>query len=192
MALAIVLDLLAKAAVVGGTVYSIFSHEINAAIAKEATEYVLKERLGITMDLDGEVNKKTLTAAINRDILGGELEFTDLFDRAAVKADLKRIALDQAATSLGFSAGGGVEGIKQALVTQIIADIQAELAADAGPMIEAAQPIAKFAEVLARPKDETASTAVDMSEAGVSNRARQAKYRANHRRVWRIKPGVEL
>ena len=179
-------------AVVAERTYNAFSPEINSAIGKYAAEEALERGLGIKLDLDGVVNKKTITEAINRDVLGGEIQFSNLFDRDSVRADLKRIALDQAAGSLGFSGTLGVQGIRDAVMQQVAQELAAELEAQAGPAIDAAQPLVKFAEVLARPKDTTASTIRDTSPQGESNRARQAKYRAGHKRVWRIKPGVEL
>lgn len=160
---------------------------VGPAIGRAAAEYVLKERIGISLDLDGEISKKTITEAICRDILGGELQFSNLFDRAAVKADVKRIAIEQASQSLGFAGGGSIESIRDQLTNQLLDEIRAEIEAENGAFIEAAKGLASTQALLEKPKKEDWNKPVDFSEKGISNRARQAKYRAAHTRHWEVR-----
>ena len=105
-------------------------------IGKVAAQQAL-EGLGIPLDLDGDVSQETITQAINEGILGGEMQFRNLFDREMVEADLKRIAIEQAGQAFGFEGGLSIEGIREKLVSQIISEVQENIASAGGEYIDA-------------------------------------------------------
>lgn len=170
--------------VLGQSVYSAFSPEINRAIGKAAAQYVIRDKLGIDIDLDGTVTKETISQAVCRDILGGELQFSNLFDRSAVKADVKRIAVEQATKSLGFEGGASIDSIREQLQSKLLDEIRAEIEAENGAFIEAAKGLAKTQALIDKPVNLDYNKPVDFSKKGIANRERQAAYRASHTRHW--------
>ena len=148
-----------------------------------AKAYAL-EKMGIPIDLDGEVSKESITQVINENVLGGQLHFTNLFDRDAVRADIKRMALEHAAQNLGYDGGAGIQGIFDGVVTKLIQSMRADLAAGQGDFLGAARDLPEALREIAIKKDENANTPVDFTAAGISNRERQARYRAGKTKVW--------
>jgi hypothetical protein len=159
------------------------AEEVEKKVGKLAAQEVL-DRMGIPLDLDGEVNQITITQAINAGVLGGDIEFTNLFDRDAVRADVRRIAIAGAGEAFGYEGGLGIQELKERLIASVIDDVRAQIAAGEGDYIDAAKGLVSAHEAISRPVNTTASTPIDMSEKGVKNRAKQARYRAAHKRVW--------
>ncbi len=157
--------------------------EAGDKVGKVAAQAAL-DALGIPLDLDGEVSEATITNAINVGVLGGQIELTNVFDRDALKADMKRIALEQAAVSFGHDKGAGIEAIRDGLVSELVAEIKVEIEAGAGDYVSASIDSALALRALARDKVEDWNTPKDLSEKGEKNRERQTRYRASHERVW--------
>jgi hypothetical protein len=159
------------------------SQEAEAKIGAYAANVALN-LMGLDIPLDADVNQLTLTQAINAGVLGGEVTFTNLFDKDAVRADVRRIALDRAAASFGYDGAAGVEGLRRKIISDVLRDVRAEIEAGAGDYIDAAPDSAKALDVLNSEKKEDWNTPTDFSEKGEKNRARQATYQASHTRVW--------
>lgn len=180
---------MALPAVVGGiaaVLTFVFRKELEERAATEIGKIAAKnalEKLGIPLDLDGEVNHQTITQAINVGILGGQLQFTDLFDRDAVKADIRRMAVEKAGQAFGYDGGLGVAEIKARLVSEILAEVRADMAAGAGPYIDAAHDLQGVLKML-KPRVDDWNAPKNFTQKGVNNRERQAAYRAAHKRKW--------
>jgi hypothetical protein len=159
------------------------SQENEDAIGAFAARQAIK-LLGIDIDLDGEVSEQSITRAINTSILGGQFEFRNLFDREAVKADVRRIAIMKAAEVYGFDGSTGIQGLKEKILADVHSQVRDEIEAGQGDYMAAAPDSAIALSVLEKPKNESYNTPRDFSAKGVSNRARQAKFRANNSRVW--------
>lgn len=162
----------------------------------EAEDAVIKDafaEMGLDIDPSDGINAQTLTAAINNGPLAGSgVELTNIFDREAIKRDLKRLALVHAAQSMGLKLTSlTTESVQEALKAHA-AEIVREEIAMGGDLIDAAPDLVAIVKMIdaARKgyKNEAGETVSEkpllMSDAAINNRERQAKYRANHRRVW--------
>lgn len=162
----------------------------------EAEDAVIKDafaEMGLDIDPSDGINAQTLTAAINNGPLAGSgVELTNIFDREAIKRDLKRLALMHAAQSMGLKLTSlTTESVQEALKAHA-AEIVREEIAMGGDLIDAAPDLVAIVKMIdaARKgyKNEAGETVSEkpllMSDAAINNRERQAKYRANHRRVW--------
>lgn len=158
------------------------AREVGEKAGKAAAQYALQQ-MGIEIDLDGEVNQQTLTQAVNASPVMGGVEFTNLFDKEAVKADVKRIALDRAAQAFGYDGGAGVEGIRDKIVSDLIEELKAEKVAG-GPLLLAARDLVATKQAIESKPDLNYNRIRDFSAKGVSNRERQAKYRAGRTKIW--------
>lgn len=151
-------------------------------------------KLGMEIDPETGINAQTITEAINAGPLAGTgVELTNIFDRDAVRGDIEKVALAYAAQSFGLEVKSlTVDAVKEALrgevsrlVREQIADGGGDLV-DAAPdlvalvrMIEAAQKAMQTGEDGTRQKPP-----VSMTPEAISNRERQARYRATHKRHW--------
>ena len=162
----------------------------------EAEDAVIKDafaEMGLDIDPSDGINAQTLTAAINNGPLAGSgVELTNIFDRESIKRDLKRLALVHAAQSMGLKLTSlTTESVQEALKAHA-AEIVREEIAMGGDLLDAAPDLVAIVKMIdaARKgyKNEAGETVSEkpllMSEAAINNRERQAKYRANHRRVW--------
>lgn len=162
----------------------------------EAEDAVIKDafaEMGLDIDPSDGINAQTLTAAINNGPLAGSgVELTNIFDRESIKRDLKRLALVHAAQSMGLKLTSlTTESVQEALKAHA-AEIVREEIAMGGDLLDAAPDLVAIVKMIdaARKgyKNEAGETVSEkpllMSDAAINNRERQAKYRANHRRVW--------
>lgn len=150
---------------------------------KAAAAHVL-DKMGIPIDLDGPVNKETITAAICEKLFGGTLQFANLFDKDAVKADVKRIVSERAAAQFGFDGAMSVDAVKALLTSQVLQQVGAEMAAGTGEFIDAASDLQASVAICLRKHYEDYNTPQDFTKEGISNRERQATYRAAHKKSW--------
>ena len=177
--------ILAAGSVIGFFVLEEIRQDAMQQIGKVAAQQAL-EGLGIPLDLDGEVSQETITQAINEGILGGEMQFRNLFDRGVVEADLKRIAIERAGQAFGFEGGLSIEGIREKLVSQIISEVQENIASAGGEYIDAAQSLASIEDDMTRgkPRVDDWNKIKNFSDKAEKNRARQETYRNQHSRRW--------
>lgn len=166
-------------------------------LEKWGLEFAFKN-MGFTIDSSNGFSREAITQAINAGPLAGTgVVLTNLFDRDAVRADLKRIALERAVQETGLTVKTlDVEGVKRALKEYIQSRVDQQLAAGGGDLIDAAKPLALLARDIQAANAPTNTPPggnpgreqpVDFSEKGVKNRERQARYRANHTRHWELR-----
>ena len=162
--------------------------EAESAAIKDAFQ-----KMGLDIDPENGINERTLTDAINNGPLAGTgVELTNIFDREAIKRDLTRLALVQAAQGAGLKlTSTTTEAVTEAVKTYI-AEIVREEIKYGGDIVDAAPDLVAIVKMIDAARKDYRNEAGDvieskpllMSEAAIDNRRRQAKYRANHKRRW--------
>ena len=165
--------------------------EVSDAEGAAIKEAFLK--MGLDIDPEDGINAQTITAAINAGPLGGSgVELTNIFDREAVKRDLRRLALVHAAQNFGIELRSlETEAVKDA-IRGYVADMVREEIANGGDLVDAAPDLVAIVKMIDAARkgymDEAGNKVEEkpllMSDAAVNNRERQAKYRGTHRRRW--------
>jgi hypothetical protein len=178
----------------GAAAKRLLEAEIKGPLEKWALEQAFKS-LGLTIDASQGFSRESITAAINAGPLAGTgVELSNVFDKEAVKADLKRVALARAVQETGLTVKTlDADGVKRALRDYVQSRVDQQLAAGGGAMIDTAKPLAMLARDIAE-ANATSNTApgsnpgreapTDFSRRGIQNRERQARYRAVHTRHW--------
>lgn len=156
---------------------------VSEAIGKKAAQAVLDAR-GIPLDLDGQVNQQTITAAINVAVMPDGVEFTNLFDKEQVMADVKRMALEQAAEAFGFEGGASAEALRRAIIDKVVGEVMADMQAGGGDYLDAAAGLVEVQRLLDRPEPKEWNKPRVFTARAAKNRERQATYRASHSRKW--------
>jgi hypothetical protein len=140
--------------------------------------------LGLDIPLNADVNQESLTKAINKAVLDSDTGFTNIFDKKAVQADVKRIALHRAAKEFGYDGAAGISELKRQIIRDVLKDVESQIEEGEGDFIDAA------------PDSDLSGAGDDVDAAGEwnvprnfsdkaeKNRARQAAYRAAHKRIW--------
>lgn len=167
-----------------------------AGEVSEAESTAIKDafqKMGLDIDPENGINGRTLTDAINNGPLAGTgVELTNIFDREAIKRDLTRLALVQAAQGAGLKlTSTTTEAVTEAVKTYI-AEIVREEIKYGGDIVDAAPDLVAIVKMIDAARKDYRNEAGDvieskpllMSEAAIDNRRRQAKYRANHKRRW--------
>lgn len=151
-----------------------------------------------TMGLDIEPSEgltpQAITQAINAGPLAGTgIELTNIFDRDAVKRDLEKIAIAQAASAFGVEIKSlRPEGIKEAVKGELKKRMLEQLSEGQGEWLELAPDLVEIArridEARRAGRMDAAGNFVPpdlaMDEYHVKLRERQATYRAKHTRHW--------
>lgn len=150
-------------------------------------------KLGLAIDPEQGLSAGAITAAINAGPLAGTgVELTNIFNRDAVKSDMQRIALAHAAQTFGLHLNSlKTEDVKEALrgyVSQLVRD---EIAGG-GDLVDAAPDLVALVKLIDAARknyreDENGNferKPLKMTPEAISNRERQAKYRAGHTRRW--------
>lgn len=149
---------------------------------------------------DFSLDEATITKIVNQKLgikekLG--IEFTNFFDREAIKADLNKLALARVNNILGasesepvitsFSQNSLRNDLRGFMGKQAIEAVGggSSFLIDANGAERIVQAAMKFERNYEhyKPK-ETDAADLDMTPAGISNRERQARYRANHTKHW--------
>ena len=152
-------------------------------IAKKAAQSVLDAR-GIPLDLDGEVNQFTITAAINQAVMPEGVAFDNLFDREAVKRDAKRIGLDYAAAAFGYEKGANPAALRASIIADIKAEVLADIRAGAGEYLDAAKGLVSVQRLIDGPEPFNWQAPRKFTQKAIKNRERQERFRAANDRVW--------
>lgn len=166
--------------VTGGRV----TDEVGRLVGKKAAQALLDAR-GIPLDLDGDVNQSTITAAICAAVAPDGVVFQNLFDKDAVRADVKRIALDYAASTFGYEAGLSPSGLRASIIAGVTAQVREEISSGAGEYLDAAKGLTKIEKMIAAVSDIDWQAPRVFTKKAELNRGYQATYRASHRRTWR-------
>lgn len=155
-------------------------------------------------DLTGEnVDRKSFTEAINQKFLSDSgFQFTNLFDQESVKRDafkfgVQRIAEEAGLTLEDVSEKGLVDALRRWVFDLIGEELTnedlGELTQDAKDVWEIVQTFRKYktaAEDGQEAEDKGRRPLIN-TPAAQKNRERQARYRANHQKIWVWKEGAE-
>lgn len=152
------------------------------------------EAMGLPDLANENLSRDDFTAAINKNFLAGSnVELTNIFDAVAIKQDVQRAALKRAASELGIELRSAtIEGMKDALGEWVRGQVRAQIDAGGGDLIDGAKDLSRVLVIIRSVQkglDQNGNPTggdpgLDMSKEGISNRARQAKYRASHKRHW--------
>lgn len=161
------------------------------AIEKWAMANAL-EAAGFPDLMDESLSRDDFTRAINEKFLAGtDLQLTNIFDAQAIKDDALKMAMKKAAGELGIELRSAtIDGMKEALGVWIRAQVQEQIDGGGGDLIDGAKDLSSVLAIIKSVQkglDENGDKKeeeLDMSPEGVSNRERQAKYRASHKRHW--------
>lgn len=155
-------------------------------------------------DLTGDnVDRKSFTEAINQKFLSESgFQFTNLFDQESVKRDafkfgVQRIAEEAGLTLEDVSEKGLVDALRRWVFDLIGEELTnedlGELTQDAKDVWEIVQTFRKYktaAEDGQEAEDKGRRPLIN-TPAAQKNRERQARYRANHQKIWVWKEGAE-
>lgn len=151
------------------------------------------DNLGIELDVTQGFNDETITAAINKTFLSGAgFQLASVFDGAKLKRGLLEEGLKALLEKLDLGGATTIYGVTIKLQDFITAEAIAQLAASAGEIYDAAAESKRVRAILDKQNAEQEaeggkrdySKPTDFTPAGIANRERQARYRANHRRIW--------
>lgn len=155
-------------------------------------------------DLTGEnVDRKSFTEAINQKFLSDSgFQFTNLFDQESVKRDafkfgVQRIAEEAGLTLEDVSEKGLVDALRRWVFDLIGEELTnedlGELTQDAKDVWEIVQTWRKYKKAAEDGQDaeDNGRKPLINTPGAQSNRERQARYRANHQKVWVWKEGAE-
>lgn len=160
--------------------------DVKSALGKFALFQALRA-MGLELPIGGELTQVTITEAINRDLLGGQLDFKNLFDRNQVRSDMKRLAVEKAGQLYGYDGGAGVAGLRDKVIATVLADIREQAARGSGDYVAAAKYLESTGRLIQSVGQAQSNAPSDLSTKGEKNRARQARYRASHKRTWKAR-----
>lgn len=143
------------------------------------------EAMGLP-DLDKSPSREQFTEAINAQFLAGsDFQLSNAFDSKAVREDAMRYALKKAAQQLGVELGHAtVNGMKEALKAWVQDQVKAQIEAGAGPLIDGAKDSPRIMAMIEYAQSRPPAPGLLMTPDAISNRLRQAKYRARHTKHW--------
>lgn len=143
------------------------------------------EAMGLP-DLDKSPNREQFTEAINAHFLAGsEFQLSNAFDAKAVREDAMRYALKKAAHELGVELGHAtVAAMKDALKQWIQDQVKAQIEAGGGTLIDGAKDAPRVMAMIEYAQSRPPVPGLLMTPEAISNRERQARYRANHSKHW--------
>ncbi len=155
-------------------------------------------------DLTGEnVDRKSFTEAINQKFLSDSgFQFTNLFDQESVKRDafkfgVQRIAEEAGLTLEDVSEKGLVDALRRWVFDLIGEELTnedlGELTQDAKDVWEIIQTWRKYKKAAedGQEAEDSGRKPLINTPAAQKNRERQARYRANHKKIWVWKEGAE-
>lgn len=152
------------------------------------------EKFGLTMDGDEPLTPETITRLINEGPLAGTgVELTNLFDKESLKRDFKRLALEYARQALGMDLPGlSQDAIIEYVRGYIFRKIREQVDSGGGDIIARAPEFVTIMRMIEQAKEagrmddsgNFVAPDLKMTPEAISNRERQARYRATHKRVW--------
>jgi hypothetical protein len=143
------------------------------------------EALGLP-DMDKSPTRADFTDAINaRFMAGSDMQLSNAFDAQSIRQDALRFALKKAAGDLGIALESDtVPGMRDALRSWIRGEVVAQIEAGAGPLIDGAKDQARVLAMVEYHQSRPADPGLLQTPEAISNRERQARYRANHTKHW--------
>ncbi len=190
---------LAGVAAIGSGVYAVskpFLHRYLMTQRPAIEEWALKnalEAIGLPDLMDEKLTRESFTGAINNHFLSGsDIQLTNLFDAKATKKDIEAYTLKKAAKELGIElVHATVDGMKDALKDWICDQIKEQIGASSGDLIDGAKDLSRVLIIIKSVRKNLDANGqpvppppVADTPAAISNRERQAKYRASHTRHW--------
>ncbi len=149
---------------------------------------VAVKQIGLELSPDGHLTDESITASINTKLLGGTgVQIDSLLDRDKLRAGLERLAIKKLAEAVGVPLDDSqtMAGVKTALQAWAAAQVVAQMQDEEGAVFDAAVPSKFIQKVITDAvKNEGWNTPTDLTAKGVANRARQEKYRHQHKRTW--------
>lgn len=137
-----------------------------------------------------DLTQEGITAAINESLSGAgvDVQLSNVFSATAVRADFERIALARVASAAGLSIESPTpQAVADGLREWVVQQIRDQVEAGGGDLIDGAPELSELRAIIdaalaARERRE--SMPVSMTPEAISNRERQARYRATHTRHW--------
>lgn len=173
---------------VGVEVVGVAKWRIKKAIDERWREWLQAalDDLGIVIDPEEGINDASLTRAINDNLLAGSgIELQSVLDRKKMLKGFEGIALQRISSDLGLAPVESVGEIRGAIQAWLVDTLGEEIAAEAGEVLDDAKPLASVMKRIENaPAPKPWNEITDFSPEGVDNRARQARYRATHSKVW--------
>lgn len=179
----------AVAVLVGADVYEVLKERLGKKI-RELGPSILQtaiDDLGLELDASGGLTDETITAALNKTFLSGQdVQLASVFDRQKMLKGFEAVAFKKVAQNLGFAGVETPAGIRSALQEWLVLQVGEQLTAEAGELLDAANPKAALLAKIELGKVDKGSynDISDFTAEGAANRARQKKYRQTHKRHW--------
>lgn len=182
-------------ATVAGTIaYSYFEKKVRAYFDDYTNDFLAAAAADMGIDLSdgGNITDESLTATVNTKLLAGTgVQVDSVLDRDKLRAGLQKLAITRLAAQVGVPVGDAqtLAGVKAALQQWAGEQVAAQLESESGQLIDAAAPLHFVQRVIEQAPKPAAgwNDPKDMTPKGISNRARQAKYRRAHTRVWELR-----
>lgn len=148
------------------------------------------EAIGLP-DLAQNPTREDITAAINAKFLAGSgYELTNIFDAQAIKDDALKFGLRRAASEVGVNLETEtVKGMREALQGWIRSEVVAQLQAGSGDLVDNAKDVARVVAAIQAHNERPAQPGLLMTPEAISNRERQARYRAGRTKHWEPRGG---
>lgn len=157
---------------------------------------VVCDSMGLPDLMDEKLDRQSFTNAINAKFLAGQaFQFTNIFDAQTIKNDAMRASLVTVAEQAGLTLEDKTpKGMANAIREWIMGVMADEIAMqEVGELTEDARDVWEILKLYHKYKTEEGEDGtatepeprpvIDTPEAA-SNRERQAKYRANHTKIW--------
>lgn len=147
-------------------------------------------KYGLEMDVSKGINDETLTAFFNNKLLTGTgLQLDSVLDRDKAKRGFERIAMEQVSQRIGLGPVSSMKGVRSALQDWIVQEVGAQLAVEAGEVIDVATARAQLAAKIEKGKQDQSqwNKPTDFSNKGIKNRERQKRYRQAHKKHWVVR-----
>ena len=143
------------------------------------------EAIGLP-DLSANPSREDITEAINQKFLAGTgFELSNIFDAHAIREDGLKFGLKTAAGELGIELESNtIKGMRDALRDWVRGEVVAQIEAQAGSVIDGAADHAGVLAMIQYHQSRPADPGLLMTPEAISNRERQARYRASHSKMW--------
>lgn len=146
------------------------------------------EDMGLEVSEGGAITDESITRVINQKLLANTgIQIESLLDRDRLIAGLERLAIEKLAAEFGIQTGGAksIYAVRDQLQVWAVGQVSEQLRQQAGDVFAAATGAPVVQKIIDEAvKNEAWNTPTDFSAKGVDNRARQAKYRARHKKTW--------
>lgn len=191
--------ILAGATALAGGAYAVsrpFLHRFLQSRRPEIEKWAMAKALeaaGLPDLTSQTLTRESFTKVINENFLAGsDVELSNIFDAQAIKDDLQKAALKRAAKELGLELRNAtIDGMKDAIGEWVRGQVKEQIDGGGGELIDGAKDLARVLVIIRSVQKEIDENGQPsgvkpllMTPDAISNRERQAKYRASHKRHW--------